>query len=789
MSVAPIEIFFSYAHEDEPLRDKLARQLKVFESHGVILGWHDRQITAGSEWAKQIDERLNTADLILLLISEDFLASDYCYKVEMPCALERRDKGEACVIPIILRPCPWEHAPFKKLNVLPTDARPAVEWLNLDRAFLNIVEGIEAAIAAIKAKRTSGRVIEPGASHLHKPSLPPIWNVPHHRNRNFTGREEELNALRDSLRAGETTALVQAQAIHGLGGVGKTQLATEYAYRNAADYDIVWWVRSEDPTTLASDYAALAVKLDLPEKDEPKQSVIVEAVKEWLRLHTGWLLIFDNVVDAASVRGYIPPGDAGHTIITSRSPSWRGVASPLSVYTLPMDEAVAFLLKRTGEQDQAAAKNLAEALGRLPLALEQASAYIEASGSSMARYLKLFTERQREMLQRGKPSTEYPDTIATTWSLSFQNVERDNPAAADLLRLCAFFAPDDIPLKILIDGIEEMPESLAVIVADELSFNDALAALRQYSLIEVKNEKITIHRLVQAVIRHALDDMAFKQWIGVAVQIVDTSFPTISNVRTWPICAPLLPHALSALTYVDAIQFSSDQTAGLFNSVGLYLRARAENTEAKRMYERALAINEAALGHNHTAVAVNLANLGEVLVEQGDPASAMAYLERALAIDEAAFGPNHPDVAIDLRNLAKAALGAGNINLSKALIERAITIDEDALGHNHPKVAIGLNNLGTLLMVQQDYDSAKIRLERALAINEAAPDPDYQEIAINLYNLGRVLQAKGNLDGAKPILERSLHIFRSFLGDEHPSSMLVEQQLRLVEEEMKEAKS
>lgn len=390
---------------------------------------------------------------------------------------------------------------------------------------------------------------------------------------------------------------MQAQAIHGLGGVGKTQLAVEYAYRNGANYDVVWWLRSEEPSTLASDYAGLAAQLNLPEKDATEQRVIVEAVKEWLRQDRNWLLIFDNAEDVKLVRGYIPPGSAGHIVVTSRNPNWTGVAKPLSVEALPLAEAVEFLLKRTSHQDEETAKTLAEALGCLPLALEQAGAYIETSGCTMRHYLELYEKRQRDLLKRGKPSTEYPGTVATTWSISFQNVERENPAAAELLGLCAFFAPDHIPIKMLVAGADDMPESLAATARDNLLLDEALMALRKYSLVEVNNETLTVHGLVQAVIRHAMDDEALVQWTRVAVHVVNASFPNESgDVRTWPICSSLLPHASTALSHAEATQFSSNETSRLLNQVGLFLYGRAEYAEAKRMYERALAISEAAFG-------------------------------------------------------------------------------------------------------------------------------------------------------------------------------------------------
>jgi len=500
--------------------------------------------------------------------------------------------------------------------------------------------------------------------------------------------------LRASLLAGETAALVAAQAIYGLGGVGKTQLAIEYAYRHRVDYEVVWWIRSEDLTTLASDYAGLAVKLNLPEKDATEQRVIVEAVKEWLGLNRGWLLIFDNAEEVQPVRGYIPQVSAGHIIITSRNPLWTGVANPLSVKTLPLDKAIEFLRKRTGQQNDATATRLAEALGCLPLALEQAGAYIEASKCTMLHYVELFEQRQRDLLQRGELSTEYPDTVAMTWSISFQKVESKNPSAAELLRLCAFFAPNDIPIKMLVAGAKEMPESLAATATDELRLDEALMALRKYSLVEVENETLTIHRLVQAVIRHALDDAATRQWTGVAVHIVNISFPFESDdVRTWPHCAPLLPHASAALSYAEALQFASNETGRLLTQVGNYLYSRAEYAEAKRKLERAIAIGEATLGPNHPNVATRLNNLGLVLRAQGDLAGAKAHYERALDITEALLDPDPSDVATRHNNLGLVLKALGDFAGAKAHCERALHIFREFLGDDHPYTKTVQNHL------------------------------------------------------------------------------------------------
>ncbi len=387
-------------------------------------------------------------------------------------------------------------------------------------------------------------------------ALPPIWNVPHIRNPNFTGREELLDALHHALTSGQPAALTQT--IHGLGGVGKTQLATEYAYRNSHLYDIVWWMRSEEPAALAADYAALAAQLGLPEANLPEQKLAVEAVRNWLGQNGGWLLVFDNARTRAEVIDYLPRGATGHVIITSRDPNWGGVAQTLQVPVLPLDKAIEFLLKRTSQADTDAAAALASALGRLPLALEQAGAYIDATGGSLSEYAQLFDKHHQSLLSSDTLPANYPAPVVTTWNISFEEVRQQAPAAEDFMNLCAFLAPDDIPLDIITGGAKHLPDSLAEALADPITFNKIIAALRRYSLIERSGEAISIHRLVQLVLRDRLTEDAAKIWAEAAVRLVNKAFPFDSDdVRTWPVCSKLLPHSLVVIEHAKALRVAS----------------------------------------------------------------------------------------------------------------------------------------------------------------------------------------------------------------------------------------
>jgi tetratricopeptide (TPR) repeat protein len=760
------DFFISYNKADRAWAEWIAWQLEEVGYTVFIQAWDFRP---GGNFVLDMQGAAKKAKRTIAVLSPDYLKSSFAAS-EWAAAFDKDPTGEkGTLLPVRVRKC-------KPKGLL----RPIVyiDLFDLDEATAkqNLLDGVPSGRKKPKVKpafpNAPSRTIAsapsfPGATPTI--AMPAIWNIPFLRNQNFTGREDELAELHASLNSGEATALIQPQAISGLGGIGKTQLAVEYAYRHGTDYAIVWWMRSEDPVTLASDYALLAVKLELPEKDATEQHIAVEAVKEWLRQNRGWLLIFDNAEDSDSVRDYIPRGSLGHIIITSRNPIWAGVAKSLPVTSLPLDKAIEFLLKRTGSQDEATAKTLAEAVGCLPLALEQASAYIETSGSTMARYLDLFEKRQPELLKRGKPSTEYPDTVAKTWDISFENVKEENETAAELLQLCAFFAPDDIPVNMIKEGSEELPKSLAATATDPLLLDEALAVLRKYSLVEVEDEKLSIHRLVQAVIRHAMNKKDFKRWTGVAVHVLNASFPHESyDVKTWPVCASLLPHASVALSHAEAIQFTSNGTSRLFNQIGLYLKARAEYAQAKIMLERALAISEAILDSDHPTLAIRLNNLGSILESQGDFVGARALYERALAIDEAAFSPGHPTLAIRLSNLGNVLREQGDFAGAKALLERALAIDEAALGPDHPKVAIRLSILGLVLISQGNLDGAKAFLERAITIGQATVGPNHPDIAVWFNNLGSVLESQGDFAGARVLYERALAIAEAAFGPDHP---------------------
>ncbi len=607
------DFFISYNSADKTWAEWTAWTLEEAGYTTVLQAWDFRP---GSNFVLEMQRAASEAERTIAILSPAYLNALYT-QPEWAAAFAQDPTGEkGTLLPVRVQRCDLK------------GLWPAIIYLDL--VDLDEPAARDALLEGIRRERIKPLVEPqfPGGvkrSITEQPrfpgALPPTWNVPHNRNPNFTGREEHLASLKMALSSGKPAALTQA--IHGLGGVGKTQLALEYAYRNVAEYDIVWWVRSEEPATLAADYASLADALDLPEKEAADQLLIIKAVKHWLEQHPKWLLVFDNAKDRADVKKYIPHGQMGHVLFTSRNANWRGTATPLDVKVLKRPESVDLLLKRTGYTDREAADALADALGDLPLALEQAGAYMDATRRSISDYLKMFTARKNELWDRVGPPPNYRDTVATTWNIAFDEVKQISSPGADLLNLCAFLAPDDIPVELLNSGVQYLPESLAAVATDPLAFDDAVDPLRRYSLVEIIAETISVHRLVQAVTRDRLDGNELKKWAEAAVHIVNEAFPFDSDdVGTWPVSTRLLPHALAAAEHAEALDVASDSTEKLLNQTGSYLKGRAQFAEAKEMFERALAIGEAAYGPDHPQVAIYVNNLGLVL-------QALGYLEGA----------------------------------------------------------------------------------------------------------------------------------------------------------------
>lgn len=616
-----------------------------------------------------------------------------------------------------------------------------------------------------------------------------FWNVPFKRNPLFTGREDVLRDLESGLQGGPVAL---GQAIAGLGGIGKTQTAVEFAYRHRDKYEAVLWVPAETESQLVAGFAALATLLDLPEKDEAQQQLAVDAVQRWLQTHQNWLLILDNADDLKLASRFVPDGARGHVIYTTRSSVTGRLARRLPLEKLSAELGAEFLLKRAGKPSAHAApewddaKALSDSLGGLPLALEQAGAFIEENHLTIREYQRLYeSEGVKLMARHGDLGDDSHLPVTITFSVAFEQLETQNPMAARLLRLCAFFAPDNIPEEILESEYRDIDEALGGTLATELERTELIHDVCSRSLMtrDAADRSLSMHRLVQLVLRESLEAEEKQAWAAHAVNVLNAAFPSV-EFENWPLCERLLSHSLLCLDHAAQQDVETQQAARLCNQVAFYLSYRAQYAAAEPLYKRALAVYEKVLGPEHPDTAAVLNNLANLYRDQGNLSEAEPMLERALAIDEKVSGPEHPDTATDLNSLAVLYYAQGKLSKAEPLYKRALAIREKVLGPEHPDTAQSLGNLASLYCDQGKLSEAEPLFERALTIREKTLGSEHPDTATSLNNLAALYYDQGNLSEAEPLFERALEIREKALGDEHPLTLQARENLAFVRREM-----
>ena len=756
------DFFISYNSADERWAEWIAWQLEVAGYSVIIQAWDFRP---GHNFVLEMQRALEETERLVSVLSPGYLNASFP-QPEWAAAFAEDPTGEkGKLLPIRVRECELKDLLRSIVHI---------DLANVD----DEQTAREKLLSGVKLKRakpekqpmfpvTVERVIseKPGFPGV----LPIVWNVPLPRNPNFTGRDSLFSDLQAALTSGHPVAL------HGLGGMGKTQIAVEYAYRYGSDYEAVWWVRSEESATLAGDYAELAGELNLPHRDDPRE--VIKAVRLWLRRNDDWLLIFDNAEDPSGVLEYLPQGGSGHVIITSRdSTDWGSIAKPLAVKEFGREESIEFLSTRTKQEDETTADALAEVLGDLPLALEQAGAYINEMDIKLTEYLELFKNRRNELWDDERPPLNYhKDTVATTWTLAMDRIKEEAPEGADLLNLCSFLAPDDIPRKLFSEGGVRLPEPLANV----LVLNRATAALRRYSLVDADTESLSVHRLVQTVTQDRMTDEEQKKWVEAGIHLIGGAFPRESDdVETWPQCSHLLSHALTITEYAERLDVDPKTAQSLLNRAGLYMRGCADLYEAKSVFNRALSIAQKVYGHEHEEVATIFNNLSLTLKDLGDLNGAKENCEEALNIDEDVSGFDHPNVARDANNLGNILLSLNKPEDALINLERALQIAIKNYGLSDRRVGTVISNIGNafLRIGKSNMDivsllKAQEYFEKALEIHKNFYKTDHPNIGADLWSLGRIHVILNDFDNAKTYFDEAIQIYATTLGDDHPKTI------------------
>ncbi len=779
-------IFISHADEDQGFLDELTQHLSSLMRDGSAQYYHRYQISAGSEWKEQVRKKLYVADIILLLVSASFIASDYCYGEEAAFAMIQQKNGKARVIPIIVRPVEWKRLIFGSLKSLP-EGKAVSMWLHREEALADIVRGVRATIDDLKSKV---RIV---TQSIGKPL--PLWNVPYWQSPFFTGRDEILVNLYRAFTSSEMPMSIQA--LSGLAGMGKTQVAVEYAYKYASAYQAVLWVHADSAEILLSSFINLAETLNLPERNDADQHLIIKAVKQWLQRNNRWLLVIDNLEDINLLRDIVPFPHSGHILITMRSHHTGHMAYRIGFKPLSRDDGALLLLRRAKllpprttlsealETDRVLAREIARVTDGLPLALDQAGAYIEETGRGLADYVNLYQKYLSLFLQRrGASSQDHPASVTTTFSLSLEKVKALNPAAAELLEFCAFLHPDAIPEEMFIDGAAEFHPALQTAVADPLELDRTIEDLLKFSLIQRKSDQniLTVHRLVQAVIKSSLSEEQQQEHIERLTRIMSMIFP-VSDFSNWAQCQRYLPQAQACAKLIQHRKLLLPEAAQLLYRIGTYLTERGLYDEAEALLLQASTIEETLFGPDHSGIIPLLNALAKIYYVKGKYLLAEALLLRALKLGETVLEGKHPEMGISLYTLARTYHKLGRYNEVEALFQRALTLQQHASGSQHPDVAATLDGLGSLYNRQGRYTQAEVLFTQALTIRQHVLDPQHPDLIASLSNLALLYSRRGNYSHSEPLAEQALHTCEQIFGPEHPHVAAILDTLAVVYQE------
>ena len=754
------DFFISYTSSDRYWAHWIGKELTAL---GHVAHVHEWEIEKGGDIYGWMEQRLDAADHVLCVVSDEYLKAPYS-TLERNAAL-------------------WKAAANRPGFVLFVAVKPARLPVLSDHIRRCELFGVDEDTARnrfrefLQKREAPDRIAFPGQAFA-------VANIPLLVPAHFLGRDDALAAIEAALR--HATDGPTVAALYGLRGVGKTTLAAAYAERHRSDYRATWWIGAQTEDRMRTDLVALGMRLRWVTADDKEAEALAIVAERLKQEGEGILLIFDNAVDAAAVKPYLPRGGRCNVLITSNTHAWRGIATPVEIGVWSKEVGADYLVARTGRTDErSAAESLSETLGGLPLAHEQAAAYCERLEKPLAEYRKRFEAAPARILGDARDApAEYHDrlTVTKTFGLAIDEAAKLHGAVEPLIKHAALLAPEPIPLFLFEEGREQLGEPLAAELADD-GLDEALAALRAFALIdrqsiaderdpEIVTETVRLHRLVRQVAADRCPDAERENARCALMRALAAVYPDeISDARTWPRARRLDALVLDLLdvTPPEAVEEAAGR---LLHGLATYRQyALGAFAQARPLYERALALREKRLGADHPDTAETLNNFALSLREEGNYGAARALLERALAINEKAFGPAHAATATSVNNLALLLREQRDLAAARPLFERALAGVEKMLGADHPAAATSLGNLGLVLKDQGDLAAARALFERALAIDEKALGADHPDTANDVGNLALLLKQAGDFGGARTLYERALTIYEKALGPAHPHTV------------------
>lgn len=702
-------------------------------------------------------EQADSATHVLVLLSHAFQKSRAAAEVWH--ALRGGGQDTPRSTPVVLRVD----------EVRPSD--PSLDREPVDLHRLDEVECVRRLLGTV------GLAEQPAGNRTGAPrfpgSVPMVWNAPQ-RNTTFTGRGVILDQLREQLQGGMSVVLPQAQALFGLGGVGKTQVALEYVHRFMADYDLVWWVSAEDIDNVISSLAALGSRIgalggeDMAMASQEAIQLLARGVPT-----NRWILVFDNADDPAELRRFFPRGGGGHILVTSRNQAWAQQGTSLPVDVFLRQESVEHLSLRAPGLSPEEADRVAEAVGDLPLAVEQAAAWLAETATPIEDYLRLLAEQTTSVLDLNQPA-DYPKTVAATWNISISRLRERSPASVRLLQLCAFMAPEPISSHLLYS--KEMLDELRKVdrtLQESLMMGRVIREIARFALAKVDqvSNSIQIHRLVQAVIRAQLTDEEQETAQHVVHTILagarpDGDEPT-DDPKSWPRLEVLWPHLRAS----DIGACVDGEPRRLLIDRVRYLWKRGNFQQAQSRAEEVLAQWKPLLGEDDVQYLYLRAQLANILRSQGRYVEALELNEDVLDRQRRVLGPTHPHTFITISALSSDLAARSQYDSALELAREAHEGFSQIFHESHRRTLSAANNLALTLCMVGDYAAARDLDQDTYDRRKEVLGPEHPYTLASASRLGRDLREVGRYAESADLLSDAYRAYKDTLGKDFPGTL------------------
>jgi tetratricopeptide (TPR) repeat protein len=587
---------------------------------------------------------------------------------------------------------------------------------------------------------------------------PAIWGSVPQRNKNFTGRQELLGELRRRLEAQHAeAAVVLPHAMHGMGGVGKTQLAIEYAWRYANHYQAVWWITADQPGLIRSTLAGLAPHLDLtglaPGRVEDAATAVLQALRRGDPVNS-WLLVFDNADEPEQIRQFMPTARGGHVIVTSRNRRWEQAADAIEVDVFRRAESRQFLERRSAGITAADADRLADALGDLPLALEHAASLMTEIAMTPAMYLRLFEEEHSRILGEKPSTSEYALPVAATWSVSVTRLREQTPDAMELLQRCAFFGAAPIPLELLERGKNVLGTPMQDTLRDPIALGRAVRALGRYGLARIDNFRRTleVHRIIQRIIRDELNpDNRFKLRHEVHLVMAAANPGDPDKIENWPKYEELIAH----LDPSKAITCRSDEVRQLTQDIVRYLYITGNYTDALNRANEALTTWTADSGEDNRYVLVMNRLKTQVLRSLARYKESFDITTNVMARMQAVLGEDHEETLILMNGHCVDFRVLGQFKESLDFTRKTLERHRAVFGPEHPRTLVAMNNLAEDYELNSEYQEARSLNEQVYEEKKRFYRNDDPTVLYTLNALARTIREQGDYREALALAEQA----------------------------------